>query len=57
MFKNLKAFATLALGFMAHGAFAEDVYENSVLVLTDDNFDEAVAKHDYLLVEFYAPWW
>ena len=57
MFKNLKAFATMALGFMALGASAEDVYENNVLVLTDDNFDEAIAKHDYLLVEFYAPWW
>ena len=57
MFKNLKAFATMALGFMTLGASAEDVYENNVLVLTDDNFDEAIAKHDYLLVEFYAPWW
>ncbi|XP_076663631.1 protein disulfide isomerase [Andrena cerasifolii] len=30
--------------------------EDSVLVLTKDNIEEAITQNDYVLVEFYAPW-
>jgi protein disulfide-isomerase A1 len=29
---------------------------NGVLELTDATFDAAIASHDYIFVDFYAPW-
>ncbi|EAR86102.1 protein disulfide isomerase (macronuclear) [Tetrahymena thermophila SB210] len=30
--------------------------ENGVLILTDKNFKFALEQHDFIMVEFYAPW-
>ncbi|KAG7381969.1 hypothetical protein PHYPSEUDO_005440 [Phytophthora pseudosyringae] len=51
-------FMKLALLFAAAVVVraAEFEEEDDVLVLTEGNFAEAVAGHDTLLVEFYAPW-
>lgn len=47
----LGLFATLALSVTA-----EYEKDEGVLVLGNDNFEQAVKDHDYLLAEFYAPW-
>jgi hypothetical protein len=53
-----KIFLVLALAAaVALSAVNAAEVDEGVLVLTDANFDEELVKYDYLLVEFYAPWW
>jgi len=52
--KKICLVLALALAF---AAVQTAEVEEGVLVLTDNNFDEELAKYDFLLVEFYAPWW
>ena len=49
----MKTFVVLALCALAQ---AEIKKEEGVLVLTNDNFEEAVDGNEFVLVEFYAPW-
>jgi len=54
----MRLLPTLLLATVAIYVSADDkiTKEEGVLVLTEKNFDQAIADNEYVLVEFYAPW-
>merc|ERR1739838_1159002 len=54
-FRKMKLLSVIVLLFGVVAISAIETEEN-VLILTDENFDSAVADNKYILVEFYAPW-
>jgi protein disulfide-isomerase A1 len=55
MVKNIITLLLISI-LAVHINTAEPEIEEDVLVLTDENFDDTLAKYPYILVEFYAPW-
>lgn len=49
------AVALVAVLSVSPAAAAEEGVEK-VLTLDHSNFSEVVSKHDFIVVEFYAPW-
>jgi len=52
----MKFFSAFFSALVVALARSEIAIEDGVLVLGDNNFEEATAAHSQMLVEFYAPW-
>jgi protein disulfide-isomerase A1 len=49
-------YSFLLLALISCAVASEIELDEGVLVLTEKNFDDAIADNQYILVEFYAPW-
>lgn len=52
----IAAYAALVLFAVSTVHGADFKIEEGVIVGTDGNFDNVISQHDFVLVEFYAPW-
>lgn len=50
-------FFVFALSLIASQIYAEESSKESVLTLDHSNFHDTISKHDFIVVEFYAPWY
>lgn len=46
----------LAFALLVTAVVTEFTYDSDVLVLDENNIEEAKNSFEYLLLEFYAPW-
>ena len=52
----MKVYGYIIFGALIALAQAEITEEDGILVITSENFQEAIDKHKFIMVEFYAPW-